>query len=486
MNAYLIIDIGTGNVRVALVSVDGRLIWVERDNVIYKKDGQYKEALFFDPDFLWKQIVKLINKGLTENKEVQIVAVTASSQREGIVLLDKAGKSMIGFPNHDHRGRFIEDSIKDKDAVYRLTGRYPTSLFSALKLAAYREKYPEEWKQMGCFLSISDWAQFMLTGVKGYEHAQASETLLYDVENKCWSDELLALFDIDKNVVPPLYFSGTKLGGIKEEFAAQWNLNTDTPVYVGGADTQLAVKSTRPEVGDVVIVSGTTTPVVNITTHYVLDDLQRSWTNSHLDQGQYILETNCGVTGLNYQRVKAIFYPDDSYGTIEAELDQMKDPSCFAHLGSLLADDKEIVTRGGFLFEVPVMTELSRADFALAALWDIACSIKENLNCLLEIQYNANDYVWCCGGGFQSRHLREYVAGLTGKKLLFRPGYQQASVSGAAVVCSEASGNHENMDTTVEVVQPGNDKSYTLWYEKWRETREGLKKMAKSQNTEDV
>jgi autoinducer 2 (AI-2) kinase len=254
----------------------------------------------------------------------------------------------------------MEDIIKDKDAVYRLTGRYPTSLFSALKLTAYRERYPEEWQQAGCFMSISDWAQYMLAGVQGYEHAQASETLLYDVSDKRWSDELLAVFDLDGSLVPPLHFSGTELGSIKRAYALQWGLDPDVPVLAGGADTQLAIKSTRPQPGDVVIVSGTTTPVVKVTTDYILDKEQRSWTNSHLDKHQYILETNCGVTGLNYQRIKDIFYPNESYETIEGELDEIKEPSCFAHLGSLIADDKEIVTRGGFLFDVPIMTALSR------------------------------------------------------------------------------------------------------------------------------
>lgn len=477
MRTYLIIDIGTGNVRVALAGTDGSLIRVERDHVIYKKDEKYEDALYFEPGFLWEQILKLIIKVLAENKEVEIDAITVSSQREGIVLIDQYGRSMVGFPNHDHRGRFLEPAIKDKDAVYQLTGRYPSSLFSALKLAAYREKYPREWKQMDYFLSISDWAQFQLTGVPGYEHAQASETLLYDVKNKTWSDELLALFNLDRKIVPPLHFSGKRLGNIKKEYASKWGVGTDVPVFVGGADTQLAIESTRPRPGDVVIVSGTTTPVVNISESYILDKKERSWTNSHLNPKQYILETNCGVTGLNYQRIKNIFYPEDPYEKIEVELDQLAEPTCFAHLGSLLADDKGVISKGGFLLDVPIMTELTRTGFAFAVLWDIACSIKENLDCLLDIQKNENDYVWCCGGGFQSRHLRKYVAGLTGKRLLFRPGYPQASVSGAAVVCSEARGTTEKIDTTIEVVLPKSDERYLLWYEKWKETRNHFKKL---------
>ena len=475
--AYLIIDIGTGNVRVALVETDGRILWVGRDNVVYHRDDQYDEALYFDPAFLWQQIVRLTREALTKHESIELVAATASSQREGIVLLDKEGKGVVGFPNHDQRGRYLEDTIADKDAVYNLTGRYPTALFSAMKLAAYRDKYPEEWQQIDCFVSISDWAQYQLTGIKAYEHAQASETLLYDVQQKSWSAQLLALFDLPADIVPELRFAGTKLGPLTEAIADTLGLTQAVPVLVGGADTQLAVKSTRPDPGDVVLVSGTTTPVVKVTDAYVLDKQQRSWTNSHLDKTQFILETNCGVTGLNYQRIKEIFYPQDSYGCMEDEIDQLAAPNCFAHLGSLLADDKSYVTRGGFLFPVPIMTGLSRADFAWAGLWDIACSIKENLDCLMDIHPVQTDYLWCCGGGFQSRHLRRYVAALTGKKLLLRTGYDQASVSGAAVVCSEVLGHKEKLDDTMEVVEPSDEPKYQQWYQQWKQTRETLKQM---------
>ena len=72
--------------------------------------------------------------------------------------------------------------INDKSEVYQLTGRYPTSLFSALKIVGIKHRRPEIWKEFATFLSISDWVEYKLSGVLHYEHSQASETLLYDVE----------------------------------------------------------------------------------------------------------------------------------------------------------------------------------------------------------------------------------------------------------------------------------------------------------------
>ncbi len=54
-------------------------------------------------------------------------AITATSQREGIVLLGKDGQPLTGLPNIDHRGREWENIMEDKSRIYQLTGRYPTS-----------------------------------------------------------------------------------------------------------------------------------------------------------------------------------------------------------------------------------------------------------------------------------------------------------------------------------------------------------------------
>src|SRR5699024_4295673 len=77
MKAYLIIDIGTGNVRVALVETTGGLLWVGRDDVHYREDGKTEDALYFEPDLLWGQIVTLIKAALLENRGVDIVAITS-------------------------------------------------------------------------------------------------------------------------------------------------------------------------------------------------------------------------------------------------------------------------------------------------------------------------------------------------------------------------------------------------------------------------
>lgn len=474
---YLIIDIGTGNVRVAVAATTGEILSVERDNMPYQTDEHYPDSVYFDPNHLWQIITTLAQTALSQVPAVQIKALTATSQREGIVLIGQQGESLIGLPNIDHRGREWEHLVTAKNYVYELTGRYPTSLFSALKLVGVRERRPELWEVSATFLSISDWAQYRLSNVARYEHSQASETLLYEVAQKAWSPELCSFFDINPSFLPELAASGTILGPVLPTIAADFNISPRAQVIVGGADTQLAVKGTQPLLEDVVIVSGTTTPIIKLTAEYITDRQERSWTNRHIDENNFVLETNAGVTGLNYQRLKEIFYPHESYAVIEQELSQVKSALCVASLGSLVADEKLPVTRGGFIFPAPVSHVLTRAHFVWATLWDIACSIKENYITLAEISPNEKDYVWACGGGFQSPLLRQFIADLLNKKIYIRGSYQQSSVVGGVLICNEALSNTDNFAESTTVVEPQQTDNQRALHEAWKQNRQTFKQL---------
>lgn len=468
---HLIIDVGTGNVRVAVAATDGRILGIARADLKNIKDTNYTESLYFDPNELWAQIQDLARISLAQAPGVQIKGITGTSQREGIVLIGKDGESLIGLPNIDHRGRAWEDLLTHKDEVYQLTGRFPTSLFSAFKLIGIEKKRPEIWSKLATFMSISDWVEYKMSGVIHYEHSQASETLLYDVAKKDWSAQLCDLFNLDVKLLPNLTPSGTILGTVLASEAEAIQISPNAQVIVGGADTQLAVISTQPSLNDVVIVSGTTTPIIKLTETYITDQLQRTWTNRHTDEHSFILETNAGVTGLNYQHLKEIFYPTEDYDVIEKELAELKDFQCVASLGSLVADEKSPLTKGGFIFNAPVSHQLTRASFVWATLWDIACSINENYKSLCEVTTHEPDYIWACGGGIQSPLLRQFLANLLGKKIIINTDYRQASVIGGVSICNEALGFAALNTTILAETIPQDIAQFEQRYTEWKQTR---------------
>jgi autoinducer 2 (AI-2) kinase len=469
--AYIIIDIGTGNVRVAATSANGTVLGVAREDIQYIRDEKYSDALYFDADALWDQVTALANEVIRSLPGVTVRALTGTSQREGIVLLGKNGESLVGLPNIDHRGREWEDTLPDKTIVYKLTGRYPGSLFSAFKLLGIKKRWKEVWQNTVNFVSISDWVEYKLSGVVKYEHSQASETLLYDVEKREWNDDLCDLFGLDPSLLPELKNSGTILGPILPAIAESFGISKEAVVVAGGGDTQLAIKSTQPAVDDMVIVSGTTTPIVKLVNTYTLDANQRTWTSRDIVQDRLVFEANAGVTGLNFQRLKEIFYPNENYSVIEQELAATKDAFCMASLGSLVADEKTPLIKGGFIFPTPVSHQLTRGHFVWATIIDIACSIAENYKILCEVAGRTPDYVWACGGGLQSVALRTLLAGLLNKKVQVRKGFEQSSVIGGALICNEALKATVEFDDTIEVVYPEQQQYYAALYKEWKKTR---------------
>lgn len=471
-DTYLVIDIGTGNIRVAVVRPNGRVISVARDDIRYIRDEQYPDSIYFEPEQVWQQLIRLGRQALQEAGDVTVKAFTTTSQREGIVLISNTGESLIGMPNIDHRGRQWESIIPDKSHVYQLTGRYPTSLFSAFKLIGIREKRKDIWRQFDFFLSISDWVAYKLTGRGTYEHSQASETLLYDVAARQWSDELCSIFGIGKKHLPDLQDAGTSCGTILPQVADIWQASPDAVIVKGGGDTQLAIKSTQPSVEDMVIVSGTTTPIVKLVDRYITDDAERTWTSRDIVNNRFVFEANAGVTGLNYQRLKEVFYPNEGYDVIEKELAENKHAHCMASLGSLIATEKSPVIKGGFYFPVPVSHELTRSSFVWATLLDIAFSIADNYRVLEDVAGHSYDYVWACGGGLQSRSLRQLIANSIGKKVQVRFGFEQSSAAGGALLCNEALHvETEWQNESIEIVAPQEEEGFADLYAQWKQTR---------------
>ena len=290
-----------------------------------------------------------------------------------------------------------------------------------------------------------------------------------------WSEELCKLFGISQKLLPPLSQSGSVACRVKTNVAASWAVDAEMLVVTGGGDTQLAIKSTCTSVGDVVIVSGTTTPVVKLEASYITDREERTWTSRDIVKDRFVFEANAGVTGLNYQRLKEVFYPNEGYDIIEKELLQNKNKQCVASLGSLIAGEKQTVIHGGFVFPTPVTHELTRSSFVWATLMDISFSIAENYKILAEISGHDAGYIWACGGGLQSKTLRSMIAAITGNELRVRGGFQQASVVGAAMLCNEAL--QISVDTegaAVESSKADQEEAdmYKSFYSQWKATRE--------------
>jgi glycerol kinase len=161
-----------------------------------------------DPEEIWATVTEA---ALDAGGEPSVVAIT--NQRETTLLWDRAtGKTVA--PAIVWQDRRTAERCRELDAglIRRKTGLVPDPYFSATKLEwLLREHGAREGLAFGTVDSFLVW---QLTG--GEQHVidvtNASRTLLVDLETLDWDDELLALFGIERELLPRIVGSAEAVG----------------------------------------------------------------------------------------------------------------------------------------------------------------------------------------------------------------------------------------------------------------------------------
>ena len=78
MNKYLIVDLGTGNSRVALVNEIGELIDISSFENKYYKDQSYDDAQYFSPNYWQRQVMNSIKEIISKHPGIHIDAIKCS------------------------------------------------------------------------------------------------------------------------------------------------------------------------------------------------------------------------------------------------------------------------------------------------------------------------------------------------------------------------------------------------------------------------
>ena len=108
--------------------------------------------------------------------------------------------------------------------------------FTLTKLLWVRNHEPELWMRFHRFVLPKDYVRLRLTGEHATDVADASGTLLLDVANRRWSEEMLKAVHLDKRCLPAVFESPEVCGRVNAEGAAHTGLRAGTPVVAGAGD----------------------------------------------------------------------------------------------------------------------------------------------------------------------------------------------------------------------------------------------------------
>ena len=202
--AILAIDQGTTGTTCILYNSEGGVV-----ARAYREITQfYPEAgwVEHDPEEIWQSVVLCVRE-LKAQYSQSITAIGITNQRETTIVWDKR----TGKPVHPAivwQCRRTSDLCRryaaEGELITSKTGLPLDAYFSATKIRWILDHYPDLNPETLLFGTVDSWLLWKLTGgrVHATDFTNASRTLLYNIREKRWDDELLDIFAIPKSILP--------------------------------------------------------------------------------------------------------------------------------------------------------------------------------------------------------------------------------------------------------------------------------------------
>ncbi|MCK5042192.1 MAG: glycerol kinase GlpK, partial [Sphingomonadales bacterium] len=226
MKEYIIaIDQGTTSTRAMAFAVDGQVLGCHQ--VELKQFFPQSGWVEHDPDEIWRAVLSTTSALIAEmrDKGFKALAIGITNQRETSVLWHK----QTGKPLHkaivwqDRRTASYCDKLKQdghEEYISSKTGLLLDPYFSGTKINWMLENNPDikamATKGEVAFGTIESFLLFKLTGgVHLSDATNASRTLLCDIEKAAWDDDICALLDIPKSILPEITNNAGEFGHTK-------------------------------------------------------------------------------------------------------------------------------------------------------------------------------------------------------------------------------------------------------------------------------
>jgi len=237
---YLACDLGAESGRVMLATLEGGRVCLEElhrfPNGPVKKGG----ALHWDIERLFDELKTGLKKAA--ERKLPIASISTDSWGVDYVLYDADGKMMS--PVWHYRDARTAKGVENTKArvdwptIYDETGIQFMALNTIYQLAAEPADRLAKAKQL---LLIGDAFNHFCSGVARNEESLASTTQLYNPRAKSWSKKLLDALGLREEMFAPVVKSGTKLGKLRKELAAETGLPEIEVIASCSHDTGAAV-----------------------------------------------------------------------------------------------------------------------------------------------------------------------------------------------------------------------------------------------------
>ena len=233
MKKFLVaIDQGTTSTRCILFSTKGKIIFTSQFE--FKQHFPKNGWVEHDPNEIWTTTLKSIKKVLFKASKLKgkILSIGITNQRETTILWNKkSGKPIYNaIVWQDRRTEKYCNNLKKKKyekIIRKKTGLLIDPYFSATKIKWILENTKNSKKLLKSdnllFGTVDTYLIWKLTGGKKHltEATNASRTMLYNLNNNKWDNEIIKILKIPKNILPEVRNSADDFGVTDKKIIGQ-------------------------------------------------------------------------------------------------------------------------------------------------------------------------------------------------------------------------------------------------------------------------
>jgi glycerol kinase len=179
-----------------------------------------------DPEDIWSSVMAALGQAMAGIDDNSIAAIGITNQRETAIVWDrKTGKAVhnaIVWQDRRTADRCQELKDSGREArVRQLTGLTLDPYFSGTKVSWILRQDPAAASAARAgdlaFGTVDSYLLWRLTGgaVHATDVTNASRTLLFDIEKLAWSDELLEMIGVPRQLLPQVVASSGAIGKTK-------------------------------------------------------------------------------------------------------------------------------------------------------------------------------------------------------------------------------------------------------------------------------
>jgi xylulokinase len=465
MTALVGLDVGTTGVKALRLSPEGEVLArAELDYPLSIPQPGWAEQ---DPENWWRAA----EPALAEVGAADADGIGLTGQMHGLVVLDDRERVLRpAILWNDQRTAAECAEIEARLGLHelvRLSGNRALPGFTAPKLLWLRRNEPETYARIAHVLLPKDYVRLRLTGGRATDVADASGTLLLDVEERRWSEALLEALEIPADWLPQALESPSVSGTTRD----------GVPVAAGAGDQAagaLGVGIDGP--GPLSVVLGTSGVVFAALPRYAADPDGRVHAFCHAVPGRWhAMGVMLSAAGsLAWFRKTAA--PEVPYERLVSEAENwppgVEGLSFLPYLAGERTPHVDPNARGAF---VGLTLRHDRGALVRAVLEGVAFGLRDSLELLRSLGVEG-EVARASGGGARSDLWLNIVASVLGVPLE-RTASEEGAAFGAALLGGVAGGLfddvHEAVSATVHVtrrIEPVAEwaEEYAATYDRFR------------------